>query len=97
LAAPRSPHQQCRHHVADHLLDGGESLGGLEEEILTNSVAPIDLSVKLLPLLRASSAAAVVMVSSGYTLAPVWPSVKRLRAPSGANTTAAHAPIAQPD
>jgi uncharacterized oxidoreductase len=53
-----------------NLLDGGESLGRLEEEILTNLVAPIDLSVKLLPLLRASSAAAVVMVSSGYALAP---------------------------
>ena len=52
------------------LLDGGESLGRLEEEILTNLVAPIDLSVKLLPLLRASDAAVVVMVSSGYALAP---------------------------
>ncbi len=54
-----------------NLLDGGESLGMLEEEILANLVAPIDLSVKLLPLLRGSSAnAAVVMVSSGYALAP---------------------------
>ena len=39
------------------LLDGGESLGRLEEEILTNLVAPIDLSVKLLPLLRAAGTA----------------------------------------
>jgi uncharacterized oxidoreductase len=53
-----------------NLLDGGESLSGLEEEILTNLVAPIDLSVKLLPLLRVSGTAVVVMVSSGYALAP---------------------------
>jgi uncharacterized oxidoreductase len=44
-----------------NLLDGGGSLGRLEDEILTNLVAP---------LLRSSSAAVVVMVSSGYALSP---------------------------
>lgn len=52
------------------LLDGGESLDDLEAEILTNLVAPIDLSVRLLPFLRKSDAGAIIMMSSGYALAP---------------------------
>ncbi|UJD89868.1 SDR family NAD(P)-dependent oxidoreductase [Rahnella aquatilis] len=52
------------------LLDGGESLYDLETEIITNLVAPIDLSVRLMPLLRKSNAGSIVMVSSGYALTP---------------------------
>jgi uncharacterized oxidoreductase len=52
------------------LLDGGASLDRLEEEISLNLIAPIVLSVGLMPLLRESRQGAIIMISSGYALAP---------------------------
>lgn len=51
-------------------LISGDGLELLESEALTNFVAPIDLSSRLIPNLKQAKGASIVMVSSGYALAP---------------------------
>lgn len=52
------------------LLEGGGHLNRIDEEVLTNLSAPIDLSSRLIPALEKSDLKIVIMVTSGFALAP---------------------------
>lgn len=53
-----------------NLLESGNNPARIDEEILTNLAAPIDLSVQLMPNLEKSDLKTIIMVTSGYALAP---------------------------